>query len=105
MITNINQLDLDKIYSYADYLTWKFQDRLELIKGKISKMSPAPSTFHQKVASNLHGILWNEFINYPCKFVTACLIYKDVSAPILRQNCRAPAMEPGRWHTRATSSR
>ena len=71
MITNINQLDLDKIYSYADYLTWKFQDRLELIKGKISKMSPAPSTFHQKVSMNLTGILWNEFKNHPCKLFSA----------------------------------
>jgi len=26
--TSIEQLDLDKVYSYADYLTWKFQDRL-----------------------------------------------------------------------------
>jgi len=41
-ITDINQLDLDKVYSYADYLTWKLQDRLELLKGKIFKMSPAP---------------------------------------------------------------
>jgi len=71
MITNINQLDLDKIYSYADYLTWKFQDRLELIKGRIYKMNPTPSTFHQKVASNLHGILWNEFKNHPCKLFSA----------------------------------
>lgn len=31
-VTNINQLDLYKVYSYADYLTWKFQDRLELLK-------------------------------------------------------------------------
>ena len=53
MITNINDLDLEKTYSYADYLTWKFQERLELIRGKIFKMSPAPSTFHQKIASNV----------------------------------------------------
>jgi hypothetical protein len=34
MITDINQLDLNKTYSYADYLTWQFQEKLELIKGK-----------------------------------------------------------------------
>ncbi len=71
MITNINQLDLDKTYSYADYLTWKFQERLELIKGKISKMSPAPSTFHQKVSMNLTGILWHTFRNQKCKLFSA----------------------------------
>ena len=35
MITDINQLDLNKTYSYADYVTWKLQERLELIKGRI----------------------------------------------------------------------
>jgi hypothetical protein len=32
-IENINQLDFNKAYSYADYLNWYFQERLELIKG------------------------------------------------------------------------
>lgn len=27
MITNINQLDLNKRYTYADYLTWQFKER------------------------------------------------------------------------------
>jgi Uma2 family endonuclease len=61
MISNINQLDLDKNYSYADYFLWKFHDRIELFKGKIFKMSPAPSSYHQRVSSNLHRILWNIF--------------------------------------------
>ena len=46
MITDINQLDLNKTYSYADYLTWQFEEKLELMRGKIFKMSPAPSTIH-----------------------------------------------------------
>lgn len=71
MITNINQLDLDKKYSYADYLTWMIQERLELFKGKIFKMSPAPSTYHQKVTGNLHGILWNKFKNHSCNVFVA----------------------------------
>ncbi|WP_269241909.1 Uma2 family endonuclease [Flavobacterium limnophilum] len=71
MITDINQLDFDKTYSYADYLTWKFQERLEIFKGKLFRMSPAPSTSHQKVASNLHGILWNKFKNHSCKLFSA----------------------------------
>lgn len=37
-ITNINQLDLSKTYSYADYLLWKIKERVELFKGKILKI-------------------------------------------------------------------
>lgn len=71
MITDINQLDLNKTYSYADYLTWMFQERLELFKGKIFKMSPAPSLYHQKVAGNIHGILWTIFKNQSCNLFVA----------------------------------
>lgn len=71
MITDINQLDLSKTYSYADYLTWMFQDRLELFRGKIFKMSPAPSMYHQIVAGNVHGIMWSIFKNHPCKLFFA----------------------------------
>ncbi len=71
MVTNFDDLDLDKKYSYADYLTWKFQERLEIIKGKIFKMSPAPSTLLQKVSSNITGILWNEFKSHKCKLFSA----------------------------------
>jgi len=71
MITDINELDFDKTYSYADYLTWRFQERLELFKGRLFKMSPAPSTNHQKVASNLHGILWSKFKNHSCQLFSA----------------------------------
>lgn len=53
-------LDLSKSYTYADYLKWTFDERLELIKGKIFKMSPAPGTRHQSVS----GAVFNELYNY-----------------------------------------
>ena len=32
------------LYTYTDYLQWKTtQERLEIIKGKLFKMSPAPA--------------------------------------------------------------
>ena len=52
-ITSINQLDPTRIYSYTDYLTSVFQDRLELIKGKIALMPPAPNSGHQQISMNL----------------------------------------------------
>lgn len=71
MITNINQLDLDKTYSYADYLTWIFQEKLELIKGKIFQMSPAPSRYHQQVSVQLTGLLWTAFKKHSCNLYAA----------------------------------
>lgn len=53
MITDINQLNPSKTYTYADYLAWRFKERVELIHGHIRKMSPAPSDAHQKVSINL----------------------------------------------------
>ncbi|NJL45549.1 MAG: Uma2 family endonuclease, partial [Leptolyngbyaceae cyanobacterium SM2_3_12] len=41
-LTNINDLDLNGTYTYADYLTWRFEQSVELIKGKIFPMTPAP---------------------------------------------------------------
>ena len=53
LVTSLDQLDLSKRYSYADYFKWKFQERVELIKGFIHKMSPAPAPTHQRLARKL----------------------------------------------------
>lgn len=70
-ITNINQLDLNGTYSYADYLLWKFKERVELFRGKILKMSPAPNRKHQEIAGSLHLELGIVFKNKPCKVYIA----------------------------------
>ncbi len=54
MITDINQLDLNKKYTYADYLTWQFDEMVELIRGKVFKMSPAPNRYHQEISGALY---------------------------------------------------
>jgi Uma2 family endonuclease len=45
--------DLNLSYTYADYLKWDLPEMVELIRGKIYKMSPAPSSGHQRVSGNL----------------------------------------------------
>lgn len=70
-ITNINQLDLNKLYSYADYLLWKFEERIELIKGKIFKMSPAPSSSHQNYSFSLSGEFYIYFKDKQCQAFSA----------------------------------
>ena len=71
MITSISQLDLNKKYTYADYLTWQFDEMVELIKGRIFRMSPAPKRLHQEFSGNV----FSEFHNYlkikPCKVYEA----------------------------------
>jgi Uma2 family endonuclease len=70
-ITDINTLDLTKSYTYADYLTWDFQERLEILKGKIFKMSPAPSRKHQEVSFQLSLVVGNFFKKTPCNVYVA----------------------------------
>ncbi len=69
--THLSQLDLNGTYTYADYLTWQFDDAIELIKGKIMAMSPAPSSEHQSIVTNLGGVLYNFFHKKPCKLFYA----------------------------------
>ncbi|MFM7329576.1 MAG: hypothetical protein ACKO3B_12665, partial [Bacteroidota bacterium] len=49
MLTSLGQLDKSKLYTYADYLTWDFPQRVELFLGKVFPMSPAPNTRHQEL--------------------------------------------------------
>lgn len=66
-VADINELDLSKQYTYADYLTWRFDERVELIKGWIYKMSPAPRRIHQKVVITLSSIFWKFFKEQRCE--------------------------------------
>jgi Uma2 family endonuclease len=78
MITDINQLDFDKTYTYADYLTWKFSERVELIKGKIFRMA-APSRQHQKISRIISGELYVFLKENNCELFAAPF---DVRLPL-----------------------
>ena len=68
----------DLIYTYADYLQWKWEERVELFKGAVMKMA-APNTKHQVIAGNLYFKL-KSFLNvYPCKVFIAPF---DVRLPV-----------------------
>lgn len=71
--SKVEEPDPSLSYTYADYLKWNFEERLELIKGRIFKMSPAPAPIHQEVTSNiialLHGLLKKKNCKvYPAPF-------------------------------------
>ncbi len=71
LIDKINLLDFPKVYSYADYLTWNFDERVELIKGELFQMSPAPRRLHQRVAMELSTCLNHFFKNRKCSVYAA----------------------------------
>lgn len=71
IITDINQLDPNGSYTYADYMTWQFSEYIELIKGKIFRMSPAPAMRHQKISMRMTGLFYNALANKPCQLFAA----------------------------------
>ncbi len=70
-ITQLSLLDPDKTYSYADYITWQLNDAIELIKGKITLMSPVPNVRHQDISMNLSVLLHLHFKHNKCRVYAA----------------------------------
>ncbi len=70
-VEDISVLEPEATYSYADYLKWNFEERVELIKGKLFKMSPAPTRGHQAINGNIHGVFWSFLRKKPCKVFAA----------------------------------
>jgi Uma2 family endonuclease len=74
----VEEPDHSLTYTYADYMAWKFKERLELFRGKIFKMA-APNMNHQTVG----GHLYNQFYNYlkgkTCRVFIAAF---DVRLPV-----------------------
>ncbi len=66
----VEEPDSSLEYSYADYLKWKFEERVELIKGKIMKMT-APNRKHQEVSGNLFFGIKKFLEDKSCKVYTA----------------------------------
>ncbi len=63
-------LDLNKRYTYADYLTWMDDVRRELYNGIINLMTPSPSRKHQRISTKLIRIIDVFWITEPVKFIT-----------------------------------
>ncbi len=70
-IHDIKLLEPEATYSYEDYLKWTFEERVELIKGKLFKMSPAPRRSHQEISLNLATEIKNYLKGKDCKVYAA----------------------------------
>lgn len=53
----VQEPDLTGTYTARDYISWKTEELMEIIRGKIFKMSAAPSSGHQIISSELNDIL------------------------------------------------
>ncbi len=82
-ITNLNQLDFSKPYTVKEYLSWTFDEKVELFKGYLAKMSPAPNSNHQIISQNLNRYFLNYFYKQPCKVFAAPF---DVYLPMVTGN-------------------
>ncbi len=70
-ITELSQLDLTADYNYADYLTWQLNETIELIKGKIQLMAPAPNVKHQRLSAYISSHLFFYFEKKSCQMFSA----------------------------------
>jgi len=71
LIETVNEIDFSANYSYADYMRFAFDERLEIIKGQLFRMSPAPSRIHQEILTNIFGPIYNILNGKQCRVYTA----------------------------------
>jgi Uma2 family endonuclease len=70
---------------------WQFQERVELIKGFVIKMSPAPSSRNQGISHNLNGCFYINFHKKPCRVFVAPF---DVRLPIKSDMKETTVVQP-----------
>jgi len=63
--------DLSGTYTASDYLQWKLDVMVELIRGKIFKMTPSPSSNHQRISRELQYQFHQHFLGKTCEFFNA----------------------------------
>jgi len=52
-VSQVSEPDMSGSYTVADYLCWQFEGWVELLRGKIHRMSPAPRSSHQRMSTRL----------------------------------------------------
>ena len=76
--SKVEEPDSSITYTYADYLKWQFEERLELFRGKIFKLS-APNTRHQQISINIGTTIHSFLKGRKCQ---AFLAPFDVRLPV-----------------------
>ncbi len=63
--------ELSGTYTARDYLNWQLDELVELIRGKVFRMSPSPTSNHQRIAGELHVRFYKLFSGKPCEVFIA----------------------------------
>jgi Uma2 family endonuclease len=72
-------IDYNKVYTYADYLKLEIDEMVEIIRGKVFRMSPAPRINHQTLSFNLLLQIGKKLENKNCRIFHAPI---DIVLPI-----------------------
>ena len=75
-------------FTYADYLTWNYKERIELIRGRIFKMCPAPTLTHQAISTNIEMKFYNFLEGKSCKCFHAPIDVKLKGKPFRKKILR-----------------
>lgn len=75
-------------FTYADYLTWHYKERIELIRGKIFKMSPAPTVVHQQLSMEIAGAFFSFLKGKSCKCFYAPIDVRLKGKPFRKRKLR-----------------
>lgn len=67
----VEEPDMSGSYTARDYLRWQFDELVELIRGKIVKMSPSPTSNHQRILREISGIIVPYFHGKKCEVFLA----------------------------------
>ncbi|MBK8349393.1 MAG: hypothetical protein IPL08_17955 [Saprospiraceae bacterium] len=80
-------IDYNKVYTYADYLKLEIDEMVEIIRGKIFRMSPAPKVKYLSISSQLIAIFYNNLKGRSCTVLHAPT---DIVLPIANKNAINP---------------
>lgn len=70
--------ELNKKYSWQDYLKWPDAERWEVINGKVYDMSQSPTLKHQDIAGNFFALLKSALKGHSCRvFIAPLDVYFD----------------------------
>lgn len=69
--SEVKEPDMSRSYTARDYLQWRFEGLYELIRGKVSRMTPAPSSGHQKVSMKLIQLFLKNWKQNSCELFHA----------------------------------